>query len=129
MSKLLDAEVKIMILHAACQSEVIGILKEYKYTPTQATSVPMTFNTGTIWLPTRTVSSILDSQLTQVTKSPSNNSPFVTLLSKLGLKASPEKKVRSPGCPSNLASSLYSLQTVLKRAIPPTGSAEEASIW
>jgi hypothetical protein len=30
--------------------------------------------------------------------------PFVTLLSKLGLKASPEKSVTSPGCPQNLAS-------------------------
>ena len=54
--------------------------------------------------------------------------PLVTLLSKLGLKASPEKKVRSSGCFANRASSRYSLTTVLKRAIPPTGSADEASI-
>lgn len=58
-----------------------------------------------------------------------HNIPFVTLLSKLGLNASPEKNVSISGCPVKRASSRYSLTTVLKRAIPPTGSADDASIW
>jgi hypothetical protein len=47
-------------------------------TPTQATLVPALFRKGTMCL------------------------PFVTVLSRLGLNASPEKKVRGVGCPSKL---------------------------
>ena len=50
--------------------------------------------------------------------------PLVTELSRLGLKASPEKKVRRETWPLYRACDLYSLTTDWKRAIPPAGSAE-----
>lgn len=52
-----------------------------KLTPTQATSIPMLFRKGTICL------------------------PLVTELSRLGLNASPEKRVRTSGWPANRTSS------------------------
>lgn len=53
--------------------------------------------------------------------------PFVVLLSMLGLKTSPEKRVTNSGWPLYFSESRYSWQTVTKRATPPTGSADEGS--
>lgn len=50
--------------------------------------------------------------------------PLVTVLSRLGLYASPEKNVRSSGPVAGEVAFLYSFTTVWKRAMPPTGSAE-----
>jgi hypothetical protein len=52
----------------------------------------------------------------------------VTLDSREGLYASPEKKVNRPGCSEYCGPFLYSFTTVWKRAIPPTGSADPDSI-
>lgn len=69
-------------------------------TPTQATSVPMLLRKGIICL------------------------PFVTVLSRLGLKASPEKKVRRAGWSAYLGARWYWLMMVWKRVVPPMGSAD-----
>ena len=56
--------------------------------------------------------------------------PFVTLLSKLGLNASPLNSVTSSGWPANFPSELaYELHSVWNRAMPPTGSREPGSTW
>ena len=80
MSELGDTKVKVMVLyliagqlsdsgrHHTIRSSLDGV-----HTPIHATSVPALFRKGTICL------------------------PFVTVLSRLGLKASPEKNVRSLG--------------------------------
>lgn len=76
MAKLGDAKIKVVVLDrlAVCMfgEQLVVIL-----TPTHATSVPTVFKNGTICL------------------------PFVIVLSILGLKASPEKKVKISGCPAN----------------------------
>lgn len=49
---------------------------------------------------------------------------FVTLLSMLGLNASPLKSVTRSTCPAYRRVSRYSLSTETNRAAPPTGSCE-----
>jgi hypothetical protein len=76
MAELGDSKIKVVVLDKLAvymlDGQLVAIL-----TPTHATSVPTVFRKGTICL------------------------PFVIVLSILGLKASPEKKVRIFGCPAN----------------------------
>lgn len=55
--------------------------------------------------------------------------PLVTLLSRLGLNASPEKRLMSSDWPANRLPFRYSLHTVMNLGNPPTGSALEGSTW
>lgn len=61
-------------------------------TPTQATSVPTALRTGTICFPACSLS-----PSRPIYRLPDFHVPLVTELSRLGLKASPEKKVRGFG--------------------------------
>ena len=73
MNELCNAEVKVVVLGTFSRCWQGTDTKGAIRTPTQATSVPTAFRKGTICL------------------------PFVTELSRLGLNASPENRVRRDG--------------------------------
>ena len=77
MAELGDSKIKVMILYPYINRDHISGGQVAILTPTHATSVPTVLRNGTICL------------------------PFVIVLSILGLKASPEKKVRILGWSAN----------------------------